>query len=137
MTSLQEDQEEDPTCTKRQKIMDNNNNIPNGIQYIVSESKLTSEETLDGDRWIIEMPSLSDFSSSEIKELNLYKNRYITKLHPSICDLASLQILSLQRCERLIELPTNIGNVHNLQILDLTDTSELVSLPESIGQLKK
>ena len=93
---------------------------------------LSSEDTRDVDRWRV-MPSLEEHSS--LKKLDLYKNRYIKKLHDSVCHLTDLKVLSLVRCEKLNSLPGQIGNLTNLQELDLTDASELSSLPESLGDL--
>ena len=93
---------------------------------------LSSESTRDVDRWRT-MPSLEEYLS--VKKLDLYKNRYITHLNDSVCNLTHLEVLSMVRCEKLLCLPEQIGNLKNLQEIDLTDASELSSLPESIGDL--
>ena len=109
-----------------------------GMKYEKDKEKgavflsLSSEFCRDVDRWR-EMPSLEEYPS--LKKLELYKNRYIQKLHDSVCILTDLEVLSLVRCEKIHSLPMQIGNLKNLQVLDLADTSELSSLPESFGGL--
>lgn len=100
-----------------------------GIVY-----SLSSQDTRDVDRWLA-MPSLEEYLS--LKELDLYKNRYIRELHISVCGLSSLEVLSLVRCERLSTLPDHIGNLDSLRELDLMDASEISSLPESLGDLRR
>jgi len=93
---------------------------------------LSSESTCDIDRWRV-MPSLEGHRS--LIKLDLYKHRYIKKLHDSVCSLIHLKVLSLVRCEKLNCLPEKIGDLKNLQELNLTDASELSFLPESLGDL--
>eukprot|EP00429_Kryptoperidinium_foliaceum_P010448 CAMPEP_0176006202 /NCGR_PEP_ID=MMETSP0120_2-20121206/2598_1 /TAXON_ID=160619 /ORGANISM="Kryptoperidinium foliaceum, Strain CCMP 1326" /LENGTH=163 /DNA_ID=CAMNT_0017338929 /DNA_START=130 /DNA_END=618 /DNA_ORIENTATION=- len=93
---------------------------------------MSSRNSLERSRWST-MPSLSAFTN--LRELDLNKNRYIRRLDDSICDLKNLVYLGLTRCESLSGLPENIGKLSSLKELDLTDTSLLASLPESIGDL--
>jgi Leucine-rich repeat (LRR) protein len=113
---------------------------PTSKSFLLSSdsTKLSTANTQDVDRWTpgSPMPSLTEFSNTLI-ELDLYKNRYIQELHPSICDLKNLQALSLVRCEQLQTLPDNIGNLTNLHTLNLMDASEISVLPCSIGNLIK
>jgi hypothetical protein len=110
-----------------------------GLTLVNNSQTLTSEFARDVDRWKnTTMPCLAQFSQlSSLRVLDLYKNRYITHLHPSICDLVQLQVLSLKRCEQLTTLPDAIGNLKQLVTLDLTDASNLSSLPDSIGELSR
>ncbi len=99
-----------------------------GTSLLASDTILTSENTRDVDRWK-EMPSLIEYSNT-LRELNLFKNRYIRELHPSVCELVNLVSLSLVRCERLQTLPDDIGKLKNLKELNLTDASEIAFLPD-------
>lgn len=73
---------------------------------------LSSRNCADSNRWMI-MPSLTSFEN--LKELDLYKSRYMRELHPSICELLNLETLLLTRCERLTSLPEEIGRLQNLR----------------------
>jgi Leucine-rich repeat (LRR) protein len=110
-----------------------------GLTLLNNHQTLTSEYALDVDRWQNDtMPCLAQFSHlSSLQVLDLYKNRYITHLHPSVCDLVHLQVLSLKRCEQLTTLPDAIGNLKQLHTLDLTDASNVSSLPDSLGDLSR
>lgn len=68
----------------------------------------------DVDRWE-EMPSLEGYP--DLETLDLYKSRYITKVHESITSLQNLRHLSLTRCSRLLEIPASIGRLQNLQVV--------------------
>jgi Leucine-rich repeat (LRR) protein len=110
-----------------------------GMKSVVDKNtgifqSLSSEDTRDVDRWQV-MPSLEEHIL--LRELNLYKNRYIRELHPSVSCLSNLEVLSLVRCERLTKLPDDIGNLRNLRELDLMDVSEISFLPDAIGGLSK
>ena len=103
------------------------------------QTHLSTHDTLDEDRWTPNnnpMPSMAEYAST-LREMDLFKNRYIKELHPSICDLTNLQSLSLVRCEKLQRLPDEIGKLTNLKTLDLMDASEISELPASIGNLKR
>jgi hypothetical protein len=113
-----------------------------GLQSFIDKSSgtlisLSSEYTVDTDRFRGGMmPSLEEHSQT-LRDLNLHKNRYIKTLHPSVCGLVQLEKLTLTRCDMLTTLPDQLGNLKNLRELDLTDASEIITLPESIGGLQK
>jgi hypothetical protein len=75
---------------------------------------LSSRQCHDVDRWIT-MPSLEQYGS--LKELDLYKSRYIHQLHESVCGLENLETLILVRCEKLVSLPQEIGRLKNLRVV--------------------
>jgi hypothetical protein len=75
---------------------------------------LSSRHCCDVDRWTT-MPSLEQYGS--LKELDLYKCRYIQQLHESVCGLEKLEILILFRCEKLKSLPQEIGQLKNLRVV--------------------
>ena len=78
-----------------------------------SVTAISSKETRDCDRWKGTSPDLSKFPNLAV--LDLYKNRYIASLHPSVATLTHLKILRLSHCSRLRELPSDIGGLTNLE----------------------
>lgn len=68
--------------------------------------------SLESSRWSM-MTSVASFP--HLKELDLYKSRYIRGLDKSICNLSNLETLILVRCESLASLPKDIGNLKILR----------------------
>ena len=67
----------------------------------------------DEDRWENNMPSFERFPC--LRELDLFKSRYIQTVHESTCQLEHLTTLRLTRCSRLRSIPATIGQLQNLE----------------------
>ena len=76
---------------------------------------ISSRFTMDVQRWRETMPSLVMYP--HLTQLDLYKNRYITSLDPSVTTLTQLKILKLVQCAKLRELPANIGSLTRLEVV--------------------
>lgn len=97
---------------------------------------LSSKRRLDENRWKDE--NCGSFESyPALQFLDLYKCRYIERLHKSVVHLQSLKSLKLSRCSELKALPEDIGSLSSLEVLDLTDCINVSHLPDSIGELKR
>ena len=76
---------------------------------------ITSKNTQDALRWRGTMPSVADFT--ELRTLDLHKNRYVISLHPSVTTLKQLKVLDLTQCSRLQALPDDIGALSSLEVV--------------------
>ncbi|PKI62081.1 hypothetical protein CRG98_017454 [Punica granatum] len=70
-----------------------------------------------------------------LRFLSLYGNERIRRLPNSICDLQSLQILWLERCDSLEELPRDMWKLINLEQLSITTRQKSLK-SNGIGCLK-
>ncbi|KAK3435590.1 hypothetical protein EUGRSUZ_C00020 [Eucalyptus grandis] len=78
---------------------------------------------------------LSAFKKLEVLILN--KCEKLERIDASIADIKTLLRLELGFCKNLKELPTEIGKLKALQELNLTWTESLSALPNSIDRIKE
>lgn len=137
----------DSTTNRKRKILETkdfpvqHNDIWNGLIFEKDENdavvKINSRFVRDKDRNYDMVESISFEGFPALKSLDLYKCRYIDKLHESIVRLDKLEYLRLNRCTNLKTLPDSIGLLTNLKHLDLTDSVNISGLPDSIGNLTR
>jgi hypothetical protein len=96
---------------------------------------LSSRLLREKQRWLNDEVSFESFPS--LQYLDLYKCRYIERLHDSVVQLGHLKSIKLNRCNELRLLPESIGKLCNLEVLDMTDCVNVSHLPDSIGDLTR
>lgn len=81
---------------------------------------------------LVEIPDISKFADCTL--LYLF-NCNLKKIHPSVGDLKTLEIISFGE-NKIESLPNTIGNLTNLRVLNIKG-NRIMELPESIKKLDK
>ncbi|XP_014506476.1 probable disease resistance protein At5g66900 [Vigna radiata var. radiata] len=70
-----------------------------------------------------------------LEDLNIEYSKEMVGLPKGLCNITSLNVLSISNCHKLSALPQEIGNLENLKLLRLSSCTDLQVIPNSVGRL--